>query len=343
MPHPVYLYRYDISNGMARSMSGFLIGRELEGIWHTSIVVFGHEFYFDGGVGIVREAHPAHTRFGEPYRTEQLGNTERSESAFLLWVQQKTQDGDGNFGPNSYDLLRNNCNHFTQEASRFLLARDIPSDVREMIPMLLSTPLGKMLGPLFGQSPSASGAVGGRTHGGGGGAFSSSSFSPSTSVANATPAHSTPSAVQGLLNTRSSLTEKEEEDLVLTRCMLESNELLGDCADEKGVKMTLEGLELLRRALQNVMDHPRNAKYRSLSTQSETYIKKLKPIEHFGLSNLLSLAGFRMQPQDKANTGKWFLSDTDGSHALLQRVVNAIDEVIENVNLNAAIVMSSKD
>ncbi|CCW60889.1 unnamed protein product [Phytomonas sp. EM1] len=324
-----------------------LIGRELEGIWHTSIVVFAHEFYFDGGVGIIREARPGHTRFGAPYRTEHLGDTERSESEFLLWVRQQSRD-DSNFGPNGYDLLRNNCNHFTQAASQFLLGRDIPSVVRDMIPMLLNTPLGRMLRPLLDRSTSHHEMN--SVTGGSDGAFAPSAVSSSASRTGTTPDYSMPSTsdqqstVEGLLNPRSSFTEGEEEDLMLARVMLESNELLGDNTNEEGVRITVQGLELLQRILQNIINNPRNASYRSFSTKSETYVTKLKPIEHFGVSNLLSLVGFRFQTQDvDTNIGRWILSDADGSQALLRRVVDVIDDIIENVNYNAAIAMSSRD
>ncbi len=36
---PVQLFVYDLSNGLARAMSASLIGTQIEGIWHTSIVV----------------------------------------------------------------------------------------------------------------------------------------------------------------------------------------------------------------------------------------------------------------------------------------------------------------
>ena len=33
--HPVYVYIYDLSQGMARMLSGQILGRQLNGIWHT--------------------------------------------------------------------------------------------------------------------------------------------------------------------------------------------------------------------------------------------------------------------------------------------------------------------
>ena len=32
---------YDLSQGMAKSMSRMIIGKQVDGIWHTGIVVYG--------------------------------------------------------------------------------------------------------------------------------------------------------------------------------------------------------------------------------------------------------------------------------------------------------------
>lgn len=47
----VLLYIYDLTSGMATMMSQMLLGRHIEGVWHTAVVVHGRE-YFYGGSGI---------------------------------------------------------------------------------------------------------------------------------------------------------------------------------------------------------------------------------------------------------------------------------------------------
>lgn len=49
--HDVELYIYDLTSGMAAMMSQLLLGRHIDGIWHTAVVVYGREFFF-GGQGI---------------------------------------------------------------------------------------------------------------------------------------------------------------------------------------------------------------------------------------------------------------------------------------------------
>lgn len=42
----VELYIYDLTSGMAAMMSQMLLGRHIEGVWHTAVVVFGREFFY---------------------------------------------------------------------------------------------------------------------------------------------------------------------------------------------------------------------------------------------------------------------------------------------------------
>ena len=41
MGYPVEVYVYDLSQGMASQLGSQLIGRPIEGIWHTAVVVHG--------------------------------------------------------------------------------------------------------------------------------------------------------------------------------------------------------------------------------------------------------------------------------------------------------------
>eukprot|EP00796_Vickermania_ingenoplastis_P008443 gene8443-5921_t len=148
---PVYLYRYDLSKGMVRSLAPLLLGRPLEGIWHTSIVVFGAEFYFGGQESVMRTA-PETTHYGVPNKKELLGTTAKTETEFLAWIEEQKR---GTFGPDHYDILQNNCNDFTQAAAQFLMGKNIPEDVRKLIPELMASPLGQIIGPVLQQSTAA--------------------------------------------------------------------------------------------------------------------------------------------------------------------------------------------
>ncbi|KAG8222527.1 hypothetical protein J437_LFUL004563, partial [Ladona fulva] len=47
----VELYVYDLTRGLSRMMSAQLLGKHLDGIWHTGIVAYGREYFF-GGAGL---------------------------------------------------------------------------------------------------------------------------------------------------------------------------------------------------------------------------------------------------------------------------------------------------
>lgn len=143
----VKVYMYDLSGGMARQFSPMLLGTMIEAIWHTSILIDGaHEIYFDGGVGIAT-APAGQTRFGRPVRVDDMGESTKTSREFAEWCAQQQQS---QFGPNSYSLLVRNCNHFTDAALRFLATpRQLSADVTDMIPRILSTPLGGMLAPML--------------------------------------------------------------------------------------------------------------------------------------------------------------------------------------------------
>ncbi|CAE8735497.1 unnamed protein product, partial [Polarella glacialis] len=59
----VTLNLYDLSRGMATMLGPLLLAKEMEGVWHTGIVVFGKEYYFGGDIFYDT---PAQTGFGVP-------------------------------------------------------------------------------------------------------------------------------------------------------------------------------------------------------------------------------------------------------------------------------------
>jgi hypothetical protein len=53
------------------------------------------------------------------------------------------------FTEQTYNVISNNCNNFTDECANFLLGISIPSDILDLPKILLSTPMGKMIAPMM--------------------------------------------------------------------------------------------------------------------------------------------------------------------------------------------------
>ena len=71
----VILNAYDLSGGLARSMSQMLIGKQIDGIWHTSITVYSAEYYYGGGICMDTIGM---TPYGTPTFRQTMGTTSRS-------------------------------------------------------------------------------------------------------------------------------------------------------------------------------------------------------------------------------------------------------------------------
>ncbi|KAJ8345726.1 hypothetical protein SKAU_G00299190 [Synaphobranchus kaupii] len=140
----VKLYIYDLSKGMARQLSPIMLGKQLDGIWHTSIVVYGEEFFF-GGVGI-SSCQPGGTVLGEPNTVIELGSTEVTEEIFMDYLSSL---GETTYRRDRYRLFEHNCNTFSNEVALFLTGRKIPSYITDLPSEVLSTPFGQVLRPIL--------------------------------------------------------------------------------------------------------------------------------------------------------------------------------------------------
>ncbi|KAJ9111876.1 hypothetical protein QFC20_002463 [Naganishia adeliensis] len=140
----VLLYVYDLSNGLARQLSLPLTGKFIEGIWHTSVVVYEREVYY--GQGIL-ESKPGMTHHGNPVRTIECGTTEIPEETFNEYLD----DLRSSYTAAKYHLLDFNCNSFTADVVGFLTGHEIPEWITNLPSEFLSTPFGQQLRPQIDQ------------------------------------------------------------------------------------------------------------------------------------------------------------------------------------------------
>ncbi|KAF7365360.1 hypothetical protein MVEN_00408000 [Mycena venus] len=136
----VKLYIYDLSNGLAKQLSAQLTGRQIDGIWHTSIVVYGKEVFYGQGISTTL---PGKSHHGQPLQVVDLGETALDEET---WEEYLT-DMRVHYTADKYHLLDFNCNSFTNDCAGFLTGNSIPSFVKDLPTDFLSTPFGAALRP----------------------------------------------------------------------------------------------------------------------------------------------------------------------------------------------------
>ncbi|KAF7767898.1 hypothetical protein Agabi119p4_7141 [Agaricus bisporus var. burnettii] len=136
----VKLYVYDLSRGMASALSHQLTGRQINGIWHTSVVVFGKEIFYGQGITITR---PGQSHHGQPMQIIDMGETAIDEETFDEYLE----DIRVHYTADKYHLLDFNCNSFTNDVVGFLTGGSIPTFIKDLPSDFLSTPFGAALRP----------------------------------------------------------------------------------------------------------------------------------------------------------------------------------------------------
>ena len=144
MSYPVTLYIYDLSQGMARSLGPALGLHDLEGVWHTAVVVHGKEIFF-GGTGI-EHCHPGGTMLGQPMEQKSLGNTNIDMATLTDYLR---TIGQSDFHGNRYDLFTHNCNNFSSTLTKFLSVQDIPQHILDLPNKVMASPIASMLRPII--------------------------------------------------------------------------------------------------------------------------------------------------------------------------------------------------
>eukprot|EP00796_Vickermania_ingenoplastis_P013294 gene13294-9132_t len=142
---PVEIYIYDLSQGLMELYSEKILGRRISGVYHSSIVCYGVEFFFEGGINSTRAGL---TRFGPKFYRLALGSTRVQLHQFIDWVEEVEGS---QFQLHSYDLINWNCHHFTQKAVEFLLGSQasFPEFLMSTLNMVLQTDLGRAVSEIL--------------------------------------------------------------------------------------------------------------------------------------------------------------------------------------------------
>ena len=149
------------------------------GLHHTGVEIMGVEYSFGSGSGIFEM--PPKTAPNAKFRTQlELGSYDGG-SKELNMALDDMRHGSGKFGPDDYNLIKNNCNHFANGLVWRLLHKQIPpyinrlADVGNCCSCLLPRQLLQQDAPVGG-SGGSSGGSGFMTSGGGGRIPNSSSM-----------------------------------------------------------------------------------------------------------------------------------------------------------------------
>ncbi|KAI3990830.1 hypothetical protein MKX01_011738 [Papaver californicum] len=105
---------------------------------HTGVVVFGSEYYFGGGI---QHSPVGTTPYGKPIKVVDLGVTHVPKEIFEEYLQEISP----RYTAETYNLLRHNCNNFSNEVAQFLVGTNIPDYILELPNDVLSSLMGAMI------------------------------------------------------------------------------------------------------------------------------------------------------------------------------------------------------
>lgn len=138
----VVYFLYDLSEGIVKGLSEVILGKKVEGIWHTAVYVFEREYYYAGGIN---KSQPRKTKFGKPIKEINFGYSKKTKKEFEDYLRSINNK----FTSNNYDLISHNCNHFTDTALYFLTGKHLPEIILKQHEEILKTPLGIQIKPIL--------------------------------------------------------------------------------------------------------------------------------------------------------------------------------------------------
>jgi hypothetical protein len=157
---------YDITQGNSELFSGVLLGKKLEAIYHSRILVHGREFWFGGNIFM---SLPPMTQYFGP-TLEKSGKMKLQQSTYnpelkcvhlgytlmkldeIVEYQHQNQFGGSmcdKFTKETYDVLTRNCNHYSNELAQVLCGNRIPDVITSQPLVILDAPRMKVLVPLL--------------------------------------------------------------------------------------------------------------------------------------------------------------------------------------------------
>ncbi|KAH0478186.1 MAG: uncharacterized protein KVP18_003729 [Porospora cf. gigantea A] len=138
--HDVILRVYDVSQGVARRWSRLVLGQFLEAVYHTGVLYRGREYYYCGSIQRSRPEEVAKIYALDFLRSVRLGQSEMAVRDFENMLHSKRHL----YTPETYDIAKWNCNHFSDRAVRYLTGRGIPLKYTHQTEQISRNPTGKL-------------------------------------------------------------------------------------------------------------------------------------------------------------------------------------------------------
>ncbi|SPJ11384.1 conserved protein, unknown function [Plasmodium sp. DRC-Itaito] len=137
----VKLKIYDLSRGMVKTWSPLLIGKQIDGVWHTAVLVYNMEYFYGGGI-LCLEQQEFETFYNiKPVGIIDMGTTELLQTHFHEYLNGIQK----NFTVDKYNIVNWNCNNFTNEVCNFLVGKNIPQYILNTPYEVMSTSKGKLI------------------------------------------------------------------------------------------------------------------------------------------------------------------------------------------------------
>ncbi|EJW04989.1 hypothetical protein EDEG_00906 [Edhazardia aedis USNM 41457] len=132
--HDIKLRIYDLVPGQEKQLLSLLVGMPIEYIYHTSIEVYGKEFWFGSEIF---QSEPGKSGHGVPIEIKNMGQTFVDEETFLGYA---FNDMKHKYDHGKYDLMHNNCNNFSNDMLMFLVGKGIPQHILELPDLVMKSP-----------------------------------------------------------------------------------------------------------------------------------------------------------------------------------------------------------
>merc|ERR1712157_534120 len=116
----VFIHLYDLLEGAAQLFHD-AVG--MKNVWHTGVSVFGLEYFFSNDTVF---DDPGETSFGKPTKVVFVGNTLWTKQEMHAFISYELKPA---FHRDTYDIICNNCNHFSDRLCMFLTGKRLPEEV----------------------------------------------------------------------------------------------------------------------------------------------------------------------------------------------------------------------